>query len=69
MLFEVTADPLHPQPLIDHVRKDESGAVALFYGVVRNHSEGRAVERLEYEAHESMALRKLREVGDETRLR
>ena len=68
-LFCVTSQPLDAQSLVSLVRKDESGAVALFYGVVRNHSEGRAVERLEYEAHESMALRKLREVGDETKLR
>ena len=67
--FCITSQPLDPQALVGLVRKDESGAVALFYGVVRNHSEGRAVERLEYEAHESMALRKLREVGDETKLR
>src|SRR3990172_9358627 len=37
-LFEVTADPLDPQRLIEHVRRDESGAVAVFLGVVRDNS-------------------------------
>ena len=64
-LFEVTAEPLDPKRLVDAVRKDESGAVALFYGVARNHSDGRRVCALEYDAHPSMAVKKLREVAAE----
>ncbi|HEX5479036.1 MAG TPA: molybdenum cofactor biosynthesis protein MoaE [Dehalococcoidia bacterium] len=64
-MFAITREPLDPQPLVDAVRKDESGAVALFYGVVRNHNMGRSVQYLEYDAYESMALKKLREVADE----
>ncbi len=67
--FQVTAEPLDPQRLVEAVRKDESGAVALFYGVARNHSEGRRVRALEYDAYPSMAERKLREVADEVRAR
>ncbi len=66
-LFEVTAEPLDSQWLVEAVRKDESGAVALFFGVARNHSEGRRVRALEYDAYPSMAEKKLREVGDEVR--
>jgi molybdopterin synthase catalytic subunit/molybdopterin converting factor small subunit len=68
-LFRLTPEPLDGNALAELVRQDEAGAVALFYGVVRNNADGRAVERLEYEAHERMALRKLREVGDEVRHR
>ena len=64
-MFAITRDPLDPQPLVEAVRKDESGAVALFYGVVRNHNMGRSVQYLEYDAYESMAVKKLREVADE----
>ncbi len=64
-LFRVTADPLDAQQLVASVRKDESGAVALFYGVARNHSQGRRVVALEYDAYPSMAERKLREVAHE----
>jgi MoaE-MoaD fusion protein len=69
--FRVTHERLEPnaQKLIESVRRDESGAVAAFYGVARNHSEGRRVERLEYEAQESMAVRKLAEVAEETKRR
>ena len=66
-LFIVTAEELDPQRLTNAVRTDESGAVTLFYGVARNNNEGRAVLALEYEAHESLAEKKLREVGDEVR--
>jgi len=67
--FQVTTEALEPQRLVDAVRRDESGAVALFYGVARNHSEGRRVRALEYDAYPSMAERKLREVADEVRAR
>jgi molybdopterin converting factor subunit 1 len=64
-LFEVTAEPLNPQRLVDHVRKDESGAVALFVGVVRNNSMGRRVLHLEYDAYPEMATRVMREIAAE----
>jgi molybdopterin synthase catalytic subunit len=68
-LFKVTEEVMDAQALADLVSRPEAGAVSLFYGVVRNHSEGRSVERLEYEARESMALAKMREVARETRER
>lgn len=68
-LFRLSHEVMDPQQLVGLVRRDEAGAIALFYGIVRNHSEGRDVERLEYEAHESMAVRKMREVAEETKRR
>ncbi len=65
--FLLTTDPLEPDRLVAAVRKDESGAVALFFGVARNNSEGRRVQALEYEAHDTLAEKKLREVGEEIR--
>ena len=52
MLFEVTSQPLDPERLRRHVRKDESGAVILFFGdvpgrVVGTHRPGGCGE-LEY---------------------
>ncbi len=65
MLFEVTAEPLDPQRLVDHVRKDESGAVAVFLGVVRNNNLGRRVLYLEYDAYPEMATRVMRQIAEE----
>lgn len=63
--YLVTEDPLDRDALRELVATDASGAVVLFEGVVRNHHEGRAVARLEYEAYAPMAERKMAAVGDE----
>jgi len=67
--FQVTREPLDPQRLASLVRRDESGALALFYGVVRNHSHGRRVLYLEYDAYASMAVKKMQQVAEEVRSR
>jgi len=69
MLIRITADPLEPQPFIEHFRRDESGAVALFLGVVRNNNLGRRVLHLEYDAYTEMAEKKLRQVAEEVTAR
>lgn len=68
-LILVTAERLEAQKVAELVRQDESGAVVLFSGVARNHSEGRRVLALEYDAYPEMAARKLREVAEEVRAR
>jgi molybdopterin synthase catalytic subunit len=65
MLFEVTPEPLDPTRLVESVRRDESGAVALFYGVVRNHNRGRRVLYLEYDAYPEMATKVMRQTAEE----
>jgi molybdopterin synthase catalytic subunit len=64
-MFAITRDPLDPAPLVEAIRRDESGAVALFYGVVRNENLGRSVRYLEYDAYDAMALKKMHQVADE----
>ena len=66
-MFAITPDPLDPAPLVAAVRRDDAGAVALFYGVVRNENLGRRVQHLEYDAYPEMAVKKMREVADEVR--
>jgi molybdopterin synthase catalytic subunit len=66
-LFLVTEAELDPGPLVEAVRVDAAGAVALFYGVVRNENLGRRVLYLEYDAYPEMAVKKMRQVADEVR--
>lgn len=66
-VFGIGPEPLDPGPLVESVRRDESGAVALFYGVVRNENLGRNVLYLEYDAYPEMAVKKMREVAAEVR--
>ena len=65
MLFEVTSEPLNPQRCVDAVRRDEAGAVALFYGVVRDNNMGRRVLYLEYDAYPEMATKVMRQIAEE----
>jgi MoaE-MoaD fusion protein len=51
--------------LINHVRTGDDGAIVTFDGCVRNQSHGRRTLYLDYEAYESMALAKMREIAAE----
>ncbi|HEY2703182.1 MAG TPA: molybdopterin converting factor subunit 1 [Candidatus Dormibacteraeota bacterium] len=61
----LTTDVLDAAAAEALVRTDEDGGVCTFTGVVRNHAEGRAVERLEYEAYPEMAEPRMRLIGEE----
>jgi MoaE-MoaD fusion protein len=64
-LLVLVRDPIDHATLIQHVRAEEDGAVVTFDGCVRNHSHGRRTLYLDYEAYESMALVKIREIGEQ----
>jgi molybdopterin synthase catalytic subunit len=66
-LLLLVRDPIDRDTLIQHVRADEDGAVVTFDGCVRNHSHGRRTLYLDYEAYESMALAKIREISVQLR--
>lgn len=68
-LFEVTPEPLDAQRIVEAVRRDGAGAVALFYGIVRNENVGRRVLYLEYDAYPEMAAKVMREIAAEIRER
>lgn len=65
----LTADPLDPRVTEAAVRTDQDGAVVCFTGVVRDHSRGKAVTGLEYQAYEPMALRQMQRIADTVRER
>jgi molybdopterin synthase catalytic subunit len=65
----VTVDPIDPAALLAAVTSPADGAVLLFWGVVRNHHEGRGVSHLEYDAYAPMAEAKLTEIVGEARER
>jgi molybdopterin synthase catalytic subunit len=69
MIAEILSEPLRLESLIAHVERPEAGAVVTFAGNVRNHSRGRRVEYLEYDAYVPMAERKLREIAEDAERR
>jgi molybdopterin synthase catalytic subunit/molybdopterin converting factor small subunit len=61
-LAEVRERPLSIDEAIDAVRDPSAGGIAVFLGVVRDHHQGKAVERLDYEAFTELANKELRSV-------
>lgn len=75
--FLVTREPLALEPVVRLVTAPEdgaggepgAGAVATFVGVVRDVNQGRRVLRLEYEAHEALAVRTFERIAAEVAAR
>jgi|SRR5450432_2756182 molybdopterin synthase catalytic subunit len=62
-LFQLLREPIDDAALVKHVRGAGNGAIVTFDGCVRNQSHGRRTLYLDYEAYESMALLKIREIA------
>jgi molybdopterin synthase catalytic subunit len=56
-LLAITLAPLSLEKVYALADQPENGAVVIMGGMVRNHTNGRAVVALEYQAYEPMALK------------
>lgn len=63
-LYRVVDRPLQLAEVVEAVRAPGRGAVVTFSGDVRSDTRGRKVVRLEYEAYQRMAEKKLAEIGE-----
>ena len=61
-MCDVTSDEISLDRVRKAVERPAAGGICVFHGVVRNHADGQAVSRLEYEAHESLAEKEMRRV-------
>ena len=61
--FALTRHPIDLRALETRLIQGLDGASVTFQGVVRNNTRGRATLRLDYECYESMAIRKMAEIG------
>ena len=68
-ICELLRRPLIPDEWLGSLASPADGAVVVFEGMARNHSHGRRVLRLEYEAYEPMAMKKMRELASSLRSR
>jgi molybdopterin synthase catalytic subunit len=66
-VFLLVRNPIEIQPIIDTIQEPEDGALVMFEGVVRNNANEKNVRFLEYEAYESMALKKIEEIGSQAK--
>jgi molybdopterin synthase catalytic subunit len=65
----ITTDPIDVLTVIDSVKADTVGGIDVFIGTTRNHSKGREVVKLEYEAYIPMATKCLDDIEREARRR
>ena len=62
-LYQITRDPIDAQKISREMLRAEDGAICVFEGVVRNNSKGKRTLHLVYEGYDTMALKKLEEIG------
>ena len=65
----LTEHAIEPADLMREVDAAERGGLACFFGLVRNHHDGRAVTRLEYSAYWPMAEAECGRIVEETEAR
>lgn len=64
-MFKITTDVITGEEVREAVEGPDAGAVVLFFGTVRNNTDGRSVKCLEYEAYPPMAEKKMAEIAQE----
>ena len=65
MPVSITREPIDLTALRQRALHPQAGAVLIFCGDIRNHSDNQSVDKLEYESHESMALNQMDQVAEE----
>lgn len=68
-VFKVVETPLDVHDVIRAVEDPAAGAIVSFIGTVRDHSLGKAVTALDYEAYPAAAEKMLARIGEELRAR
>jgi MoaE-MoaD fusion protein len=66
-IFQLVREPIRTREIAESLKAPEDGAVVVFDGFVRNNFKGQRTLYLEYEAYESMAYAKMREIGAQIR--
>ena len=68
-MFAISSTTLEASSLAADLQNSAAGALATFEGWVRDHSEGRAILQLEYQAYEALANKEGMRIIDETKRR
>ncbi len=61
--IKIQPEPLSEQHCSDFVQTPEAGGVVVFVGTVRNHTKGKAVLKLDFEAYEPMAVLEMQKIA------
>ncbi|MFN3345348.1 MAG: molybdenum cofactor biosynthesis protein MoaE [Chloroherpetonaceae bacterium] len=66
-MMTISDKPLDVQAVIETVQTHEAGAINVFIGTVRNQTAQKSVVGLDYEAFETMAIKKMHEIAEEAK--
>ena len=67
--IEITNEVLDVQAISEQVTETSTGATSIFVGTTRDYFQGKKVVKLEYEAYEPMAKKKLQELCNRLRVK
>lgn len=62
--IQIFDTPLDPQACLERVLRDDAGGIVTFIGTVRNHTQGKRVLRLAFEAYTPMAVSEMRKIAE-----
>jgi molybdopterin synthase catalytic subunit len=68
-MIQISAEPIDIQACIDAAQSERAGAIDVFVGTVRNHNNSKEVVRLEFEAYDTMAVKKMEELAQQAKSR
>jgi molybdopterin synthase catalytic subunit len=64
-MIALTTDPIDFTSAYNYLQTDQAGAMNFFFGIVRDNTQQRPVERLEYEAYDRMAISEMQKIADD----
>ena len=64
-MVALISSPIDVASALKYLQSDQAGAIDFFLGVVRNNTEERSVDRLDYEAYDRMAISEMQKIVDE----
>ena len=62
--IQLRSEPLDAQTCLDAVASDKAGGHVLFVGTVRDHTQGKKVNKLHFESYEPMAVKEMRKIAE-----
>lgn len=65
--IKISDEKIEPENAIKFVSNSRSGAVDLFLGTIRNHNEGKSVQKLEYHIYDEMVKSEIEKIAGEAR--
>jgi molybdopterin synthase catalytic subunit len=68
-MIKISSQPIDIQDCIDAAQSERAGAIDVFVGTVRNHNNAKEVVRLEFEAYDTMAVKKMEELAQQAKSR